>query len=68
MAVNPDYPSGATPVDADELASLIHQHITTQGELNEWEQLNILQGEAWARKQRKDTVSLRSSARPPASR
>jgi Fic-DOC domain mobile mystery protein B len=48
-----DTPSGATPLDADELASLIPGHITTQGELNEWEQLNILQGTAWARKQRK---------------
>lgn len=53
MAINLDYPPGATPLDADELASLIPSHITTQGELNEWEQLNILQGEAWARKQRK---------------
>ena len=56
MAVNLDYPPGATPLDAHDLASLIPQHITTQGELNEWEQLNILQGEAWARKQRKDTL------------
>lgn len=56
MAVNLDYPPGATPLDADELASLIPGHITTQGELNEWEQLNILQGETWARKQRKDIL------------
>jgi len=27
-------------VDADELASLIPGHLTTQAELNEWEQLN----------------------------
>ncbi|MFA5241716.1 MAG: hypothetical protein WC029_09860 [Sulfuricella sp.] len=46
MTMNLDYPPGATPLDADELASLIPGHITTQGELNEWEQLNILQGEA----------------------
>ncbi len=56
MAVNLDYPPGATPLDADELACLIPKHITTQSELNEWEQLNILQGEAWARKQRKDIL------------
>ena len=48
-----DYPPGATPLDADELASLIPGHITTQGELNEWEQANIVQGDQWARKQRK---------------
>ncbi len=52
-----DYPSGATPLDADELASLIPGHITTQGELNEWEQLNIVQGEGWARKQRKEILN-----------
>lgn len=48
-----DYPPGATPLDADELACLIPDHIATQGELNEWEQLNIEQGVAWAQRQRK---------------
>ena len=57
MAFNIEYPPGATPLDADELASLIPGHITTQGELNEWEQLNIVQGEAWARKQRKEILN-----------
>ena len=57
MAFNLDYPPGATPLDADELASLIPRHISTQGELNEWEQLNIVQGEAWARKQRKEILN-----------
>jgi Fic-DOC domain mobile mystery protein B len=57
MPINLEYPPGATPLDADELASLIPGHITTQGELNEWEQLNILQGETWARKQRKEILN-----------
>lgn len=57
MTVQLDYPPGATPLDADELASLIPGHITTQGELNEWEQLNIVQGERWARKQRKEILN-----------
>lgn len=57
MAINLDYPTGATPLDGDELASLIPGHITTQGELNEWEQLNIVQGENWARKQRKEILN-----------
>ena len=57
MALNLDYLPGATPLDADELASLIAKHITTQGELNEWEQLNIEQGETWAMRQRKDNLS-----------
>ena len=57
MTVNLDYLPDATPLDADELASLIPGHITTQGELNEWEQLNIVQGEIWARKQRKEILN-----------
>jgi len=55
--MNIDYPPGATPLDADELASLIPGHITTQGELNEWEQANIVQGDQWARKQRKEILN-----------
>lgn len=57
MTVKLNYPPGATPLDADELASLIPGHITTQGELNEWEQLNIVQGENWARNQRKELLT-----------
>lgn len=54
--VNFDYPPGATPLDADELASLIPAHLTKQAELNEWEQLNIGEGDKWARKQRRDIL------------
>ena len=60
MAINLDYPPGTTPLDADELASLIPGHITSQGELNEWEQLNIAQGEQWAKRhpqQRKEILN-----------
>lgn len=57
MTVQLDYPTGASPLDADELDCLIPSHITTQGELNEWEQLNIVQGENWARKQRKEILN-----------
>ena len=42
------YPEGATPLDPDESAGLIPSHVTTQGQLNEWEQQNILEGERWA--------------------
>ena len=56
MAVNFEYPPGATPLDADELSCLIPGHIATQGELNEWEQLNIAHGEEWALRQRKDIL------------
>ena len=41
--MNFEYPQGATPLDPDEAAGLIPGHITTQSELNAWEQANILQ-------------------------
>lgn len=39
---------GATPLDPDEAAGLIPLHVTTREQLNEWEQVNVLQGERWA--------------------
>lgn len=50
------YPEGATPLDADECAGLLPKHITTQAELNQWEQVNILAGTLWAKKQRKQDI------------
>jgi len=47
------YPRGATPLDPDEAAGLIPIHISTQGDLNAWEQLNIAQGDRWAARQNK---------------
>ena len=57
MAINLDYPPGATPLDPDEIAGLIPGHIATQGELNEWEQQNIQHGDDWARKQHKEILN-----------
>lgn len=51
MGFYKDYPPRATPIDADEAAGLIPKHITTQGQLNEWEQNNILRAEQWLCKQ-----------------
>lgn len=52
------YASGATPLDPDEIAGLIPTHITTQRELNEWEQTNILDGLHWAlRQKRRDLLN-----------
>ena len=48
MAVKFDYPPGATPLDPDDAAGLIPSHITTQGQLNEWEFQNVAEGRAWA--------------------
>ena len=42
------YPHGATPLDPDEIEGLKPTHITTQNELNEWEQDNIIDAELWA--------------------
>jgi Fic-DOC domain mobile mystery protein B len=44
------YPKGATPIDPDEAIGLRLTHITTQGELNRWEQENIVEALAWIEK------------------
>jgi len=43
-----EYPDGATPLDPDEAAGLIPDHVTNQGQLNRWELGNVLRGEEWA--------------------
>jgi Fic-DOC domain mobile mystery protein B len=47
-----NYPEGATPLEYEELAQLIPNHITTQEELNAWEERNILVAQEWAFKQK----------------
>jgi len=42
------YSPGATPLDPDEAEGLIPEHVATQGQLNEWELANIVEGERWA--------------------
>lgn len=60
MGLNLDYPPGTTPLDPDEAAGLIPAHITTLGQLNEWELANIVEGERWAfARKRKDLLSSR---------
>ena len=49
MGIELEYPDGATPLDPDEAEGLIPA-LATQGELNEFEALNILEGGTWARK------------------
>lgn len=48
-----NYAPGQSPLDPDEAAGLIPEHINTQGPLDEWEQANILAGSKWADKQKK---------------
>ena len=38
---------GATPIDADEKAALIPQHLVEQSQLNEWEEANIQKAVSW---------------------
>lgn len=59
MAVRIDEPPDATPLDRDEAQGLIPLHISTRGQLNEWEQQNIVEGERWAfGRQHRDLRSL----------
>ena len=44
---------GATPLDPDEAEGLVPSHITTQGDLNAWEQANIAIADRWAMRQKK---------------
>lgn len=47
------YSPGATPIDPDEAAGLLPRHITTQAELNAWEEANFVTAEGWAFRQKK---------------
>ena len=48
MGLNFEYPPGVMPLDPDDTAGLIPSHITTQGQLNEWEFQNVAEGREWA--------------------
>lgn len=52
------YAPGQTPLDPDEIGGLKPKHITTQEQLNAWEQVNILAGRMWAFRQSKKTEPL----------
>lgn len=55
-------PEGDTPLDDDEADGLLPTHISTKGELNEWEHLNISTALDWAlpnrRRQPEDVLSV----------
>lgn len=52
MVMHFEYPPGATPIDPDEAIGLIPKHITTQADLNRWEELNIDEGSHWINRQK----------------
>lgn len=57
--MNFDYPPGATPLDPDEAEGLLLPHITNRGELDRWEQDNIMEAESWAfQRKPKDLLSV----------
>lgn len=56
MALSPSNGRGQTPLDADEAAQLIPAHISSQEDLNEWEQLNIARALNWAMHPRRKPV------------
>lgn len=58
MALNLDYPSGATQLDPEERERLIPAHIERRAELNEWEARNILKAEKWLQGQRRKDILL----------
>lgn len=59
MGLEFTYAPGATPLDPDEAQGLIPRHLSTQGQLNEWEHQNILDGQEWAfSRRRKDVLSI----------
>jgi Fic-DOC domain mobile mystery protein B len=44
-----EYPDGATPIDPNAAQDLLQPQITTQAQLNEAEQANILDAQLWTR-------------------
>jgi Fic-DOC domain mobile mystery protein B len=56
VALQFQYQPGQTPLDAHELAQLVPKHITTQGQLNEWEQTNIVEALKWLKRSRHPAV------------
>ena len=47
-----EYALGATPIDPDEALGLIPKHISTQADLNAWEEMNIVEGADWIARQK----------------
>jgi len=53
----PGDPDGATPLGPNEIEGLKHKHVTTRGELDELEQVNIESGLRWLARQRRDVLT-----------
>lgn len=56
MALDLDEQDGQTPLDPDERAGLIPEHLATKGDLNDWEQENLLRAVRWLKRVRSPDV------------
>lgn len=56
MALDLEEQDGQTPLDPDEKAGLKAGHLTTQAQLNDWEQTNILKAVRWLQRTRDPEV------------
>lgn len=56
MGLGDAHAPGATPLDPNEVDGLLPPHITTQEQLNEWEQANIARAMAWLVSARKRNI------------
>ena len=56
MGIKHEYPVGATPLDPDDAATLIPSHLTNREQLNDWEMLNVREGEDWAFAKRHENI------------
>lgn len=63
MGLGDAHALGATPLDPNEADGLLPSHITTQEQLNEWEQANIGRAVNWLRSGRKRDVLSEHFAR-----
>jgi Fic-DOC domain mobile mystery protein B len=60
VAIRFEYPPGATPIDPEEIAGLVPMHLTLQGQLNEYEEANILEATEWVFSRRRgDPLAVR---------
>jgi len=58
-----DEPEGTTPLDPAESEGLLLTHITTRGELNRWEQNNILEAVKWLEREQPTDILNEGFAR-----
>lgn len=56
MAIDLDEQDGQTPLDPDQKAGLIPEYLATKGDLNDWEQENILRAVRWLKRTRSPDV------------